>query len=288
MATRLYLGFGTKGAAPYTPATYKGAWDDTGGAVTRLLSDIKDFRLSDPINDVQRAEATATSPYRVLMYRGVTFPMAAQTINGNVDVCIPIRSVSAAGDFHWYVHAYVTQGDSDSVRATLIDNYAEALGVNEWPGATTYKGLNAPVAVNVTVQAGDRLVFELGYIARNTVTTSYNGILYGGFNNAIGPMPDGTAGNTTLTYAPWIEISDTLESVEVKAAQLSVRTLSTGTPEANVARLAVLTLSANRVEDAFVAQMSVRTLSRRMGGGPNNKIFMGDAVGSGFAAVWME
>lgn len=288
MATRLYLRSGaTSGAAPYTPATYKGTWDDTSAAVTRGLADIKDFRESDAPINVYKANPTSLN-WRVLLYRGVTYPLAAQTINGNIDVCLAVDVNNAAADMHWYIHAYVTQGDSDSVRATLMDNYSEAAGVNEWPATETCKALNAPVAVNVTVEDGDRLVFELGYIARNA--TTYTGYLGHGFKGTVDQvLPDASVGVTAwTTVAGYIEISDTFEPVGVEIAHLSARTLSAGTPEGQIALLTLRTLSPNVEAEGHIALLTIRTLSRMIRGGSSTKVFMGESVGSGPCAIWME
>jgi hypothetical protein len=86
---------------------------------------------------------------------------------------------------NWHVHAYVTVGDTDTLRGTLVNNYTELLGTNEWP--TTATGVSPTAAVVLTpvaIVANDRIVIEVGYDARNTSTTSYTGTLWYGGTNA--------------------------------------------------------------------------------------------------------
>ena len=92
-------------------------------------------RRSGPDADsLARAEANTAAEYDVLLYRGVSGPLAAQTISGTVDVLLGVGNRAPTNaDLHYHLHVYVTQGDSDTPRGTLLTDYREAAGVNEWP-----------------------------------------------------------------------------------------------------------------------------------------------------------
>jgi hypothetical protein len=205
MATRFYL---HNDAAPYTPATLRGAWDQTAQAVTKRI-DASKLPVSTATN-VPAAETNVTAEWDVLLYRGVSGPLAAATIGtGTVDVMLPVIENTAAADFNYHLHIYVTQGDSDTPRGTLLSDYREAAGVNEWgtAAATCGRALNAAASLSsLAVSAGDRIVIEIGYAARNTVTTSYTGTLYYGVPAGKADLVAGGP-STNLGY---IEFSETL------------------------------------------------------------------------------
>lgn len=220
------------GAPAYTPATVRGAWDDTGGAVVRRGDPAKTG--GGAITSVSRAETNATTEYDVLLCRVVGPPMAAQTLSGTINVLLGVRESGVDANFHWHLHVYVTQGDSDVVRGTLVNNYREAAGVNEWP--TTATGIdfddsgsppNEVALSSLAVSAGDRLVVEIGYTARNTVTTSYTGYLNYGTESGGLPAPDLAHGGTDVTTkAGRIVFSNAITDTEPgnRIAQLQVAT----------------------------------------------------------------
>jgi hypothetical protein len=201
--TKLYL---TNRTAPYTPATIRGAWDDTAGAVTKALDPCKTLD-GGAIASVARAETNTNDEYDVLLYRGVSGPLAAQEIDVNVDVVIGVGENNAAANDHWHVHIYTTQGDSDTVRQTGVDNYRESAGTNEWPTTEAGLALNAAQSCHIHTSDGDRLVVEIGYAARNTSATSYTGTLwYGTVKNSI-VAADLTAAGDETTLAGYISFS---------------------------------------------------------------------------------
>lgn len=193
--TKLYF---TTATAPYTPATIRGAWDDTAGAVTKALSPIK--LDGGVITTVARAETNAAANYDVLLYRGISGPLAAQTINCNFDVVLGVNESAADADFAWHIHVYVTQGDSDTPRGTLINNYVETTA-NEWATTNTGQALAAAQATgSLAVSAGDRIVVEIGYVALNATATSKTGTLRYGTEVIQGIQAgDLTAGSTSVT-----------------------------------------------------------------------------------------
>jgi hypothetical protein len=224
---KLYL---TARTAPYTPATIRGAWDDTAGAVTKALDPCK-TPDGGTIASVARAEANANDEYDVLLYRGVSGPLGTQEITVNVNVVIGVGESSASANDHWHVHIYTTQGDSDTVRQTGVDNYREAAGTNEWPTTAAGLALNAAQSCHIHTTDGDRLVVEIGYAARNTVTTSYTGTLWYGIvkNSVIAADLTEAGDETSLAGFISFDASVAEGTIVARASQGPVETLLTET-----------------------------------------------------------
>ena len=178
MATRLYL---TNDSAPYSPATLRGAWDATGAAVTKLIDPAKEAG-SDQGARVTGTESSTTNNYDILLYRGVSPPLAAQTISGTLNVCTGVSESGLGANAYYHVHAYVTQGDSDTPRGTILTDFIDG---TEWPadGSTTANAYELDAAQSLSslaVSAGDRLVVEIGVQMQNVAGTSVSGYLYYG------------------------------------------------------------------------------------------------------------
>ncbi len=132
--------------------------------------------------------------------------MAAQTLSGTINVTIAVFEQVVGALFNWHVHIYATQGNSDTPRGAILTDYIEGAGVNVWSHTSTpFTQLNtAQNLAGLTLVDGDRIVIELGYTKRNTVTTSFFGQIYYGTcdpNLHTPQATDGTAGNTNATLA---------------------------------------------------------------------------------------
>lgn len=212
MATKFYL---NSFPSPYSPAPpYKGSWDDTGSAPSRQLA--IDKLDSNIITSVTAPETTATVDWDVMLFRGISGPVAAQTISGTLDVMLGVNENLVAADLVYHVHVWVTQGDSNTVRGTLLADYVETTA-NEWAAVATNNGqalASAQTVTNVVCSAGDRIVLEVGYRAKNTLTTNFTGALrYGG-----GPeTSDLTAGGNSSTLAGFITFGTTVTLAPVAA-----------------------------------------------------------------------
>lgn len=242
MPTKFYL---HNAAAPYTPATIRGAWDQTAGAVTKALDTQREGGGANAI--IQIAETSATNPFRVLLGRWISGPLGAQTLSGTVDVLLGISESLSAADMNWYLHIYVTQGNSDTPRGTILGDFSEGLGVNEWPTATTFKGLNAAAALSsLAINAGDRIVCEIGYVSREASATSRTGALrYGTLNAAtLAVQADGAVAGTDVTLkSGFITFSGTIteDTVSVRLSQAVVDVLA-GAPASADVRLSQMVI----------------------------------------------
>lgn len=214
MACRLYL---QNASAPYTPATIRGAWDKTAGAITAKLGQNKSG-ASTTIGD---NETNANNNFDVLLARFISDPLPAGiTIAGTVQWMMGVLENHAAANDYFHVHIYITTGDSDTPRGTLL---TDSIGATEWPTTPAIaQGEGAKTLTSVSASAGDRIVAEIGYQAQNTVTTSRIGTInYGGTG------ADLTAGDSTVTtQVGWFEFShdifgtDRQHKVKPKTASL--------------------------------------------------------------------
>lgn len=217
MATKLYI---HDTVAPgYTPATIRGAWDATAGAVVRALVGALNGAT---IASIAIAEASATNNWDVLLLRGISRPLSGdQTISGTLTLILGVKEANIAANDVYHVHAYVTQGDSDTPRGTLL---ADSIGASEWP--TTAAGLTTGALALDAVNAlsGDRIVVEIGYQAQNTSTTSYAGTLYYGNPYDASDLTDAdtdvTAKAGTFTFSDDLAFTEEGRQVAAVAIEL--------------------------------------------------------------------
>jgi hypothetical protein len=209
--TKIYL---TTGAAGYTPATLRGAWDDTSGVVSKALAFTKVG--GGDITSVSKAETSLNTEFDVLLYRGVSGPLAARTISGTFDVMLGTTQTTTSDDMSYHVHVYVTQGDSDTPRGTILGNHRDT-DANEWtsdssPGPTqSGRGLEGPPSLtSLAISNADRLVIELGYVARNGSAIARTGKLYYGTSVSGTPASDLANAGDGTTLAGFLLFSGTI------------------------------------------------------------------------------
>lgn len=200
MATRWYFG---NTAAPYTPATVKGGFEKTAGAVTGLLAG----RPAGTATTIAQAVGATTNPTDVLWGRWVSAPaVAGGTISGNVAWIIGRVENNAALNANAYAHIWVTVGDSDTVRGTLLANYA---GATEFTTTATGNGTSGLPVTSVAIQAGDRVVIEMGYRALGSGSTAYTATMNYGGTGLTDLVAGGTGGTNGPTVRPgWLEFTN--------------------------------------------------------------------------------
>lgn len=200
MATRLYI---DPTAIPYTPATIRGAWDATGSPSTGKLT----LAPTGSNTAITKSEVVSTNNYDILFGRWVSDGLlSAKTIAGTIAFAIRCQEANADANAFIHLHIYVTQGDSDTPRGTLLSDY---IGANEF--STTNGGISASgiSLSSVAAQAGDRIVIEIGAQLQNTHTTARNILIsYGGTATT-----DLAGTNTTAARPKWIEFSENLPFV---------------------------------------------------------------------------
>lgn len=200
MATRLYL---TTTAIPYNPSTLRGSWDATASPSTGKLEAVP----AGANTTITKTETSSTNNYDILFGKWVSDALLeAVTIAGTLNLCLRVSEGNADANAFYHLHIFVTQGDTDNVRGTLLSDY---IGSGEFPTTAQGLAITGISLSSVNAQAGDRIVIEVGAQLQNTHTTSRNIVIaYGGTNTV-----DLTNANTTTGRPKWIEFSTELPIV---------------------------------------------------------------------------
>lgn len=203
MATRFYL---ANDPAPYSPATKRGAWDSAVSSVDRFLG----RRRRGIGSQAQVGESSTTLNFDVLNVRYVSDPIKAVTIAGTLEVTIPWRENDANANDVMHIHVYVTAGDSDTVRGTLLTDYIDTTEFLVHATNFDVVHISGISLSSVAASDGDRIVALVGYQAQNSVNTAFNAsVKYGGL---VSDQGTGDTGITqSATSCPWIEFSDTID-----------------------------------------------------------------------------
>lgn len=195
MALRLYL---TASAAPYTPTTIRGTWDNAGATGASHLGP----RPAGTAATAAIAVGSITANWDVVLRRFVSDPVVtAGTISGTAAWILGVLESNAAANAFVHLHLYVTVGDSDTVRGTLLSDYVDT--GTEWTSTGTGRGVGAQAVTSVAVQTGDRIVAVVGYRASADTTGRTATLHYGNAGAA-----DLAQGGTGVTTAPgYVELS---------------------------------------------------------------------------------
>lgn len=194
MATKLYLGSNNAGAVPFPPSV-RGAWDQQEGFISRRITPDGDRYGSGAGGSLQVVETSTTNDWDVLMYQGISAPLASsQTISGTLNLMLAARESSPGANIRTHLFVWVMAEDGSN-RGTLLADYVEAL-TNEWPGTvfTGHELASAQALSSVVGLTGDRVVVEVGYCAGNTFGTSQYGELWVGGDSLSPDAVDGVVG----------------------------------------------------------------------------------------------
>lgn len=199
MATRFYL---SNVASGYTPATWKGAWDETTKGITRKLS----LTRAGNFTNYTAVENSITNLFDEAVIRFVSDPLTGVTVSGSDTlqwIMGVVENASSANNF-FHVHAWVTTGNSDTVRGTLLTDNIGATEFQDITVGSKAQGEGAKTLTSVTITTGDRIVIEMGYQAQNTSNGDRDATMYFGGTTA----SDLVANDTTLTSkVAWAEFS---------------------------------------------------------------------------------
>jgi hypothetical protein len=251
----------------YTPTTIRGAWEKTTGHAICGMG-AKDLSgLGGPLS-IGSAETVSSADYDVLLLRCVSAPLAADhNFSGTLNLMMGVQESNAAADMAYYLHVFVTQGDTDNLRGTLLANYADP-DTNEWGTTALGKALSAAATLTaVAALTGDRIVVEIGYRSRNTVTTSRTGtIWYGGSGS------DLTSGGAADGGVGYFDFSDTFTLVDnpvLRVSQVAVEALRRPTEaRLQVSQLAIETVRRATSGNLRLTQLAVEVV-RRNGSPPS-------------------
>ncbi len=193
MPTRFYL---NAAAAGYTPATKRGTWTTSSATLAQALGP----RPAGATTTAGVAVGSTTANRDILVGRWISgAAVAAGTISGTLSWVIGVLESNANLNAFFKLHVFVTVGDSDTVRGTLLSNN---VGATEWPTTYTGRTEGAKTVTNVAISAGDRIVVEVGYRASSSNTTYTGTVRYGGTSTT-----DLQSGGTSTADPPWVELS---------------------------------------------------------------------------------
>ncbi len=270
--TKLYL---SRGAAGFAPATIRGAWSRTSDSVTRAMHTAQDAAMLGSSIANTASEASSTSGYTSLILRAVSSPLSANhTFGGTLNLMLAVGENSSNANLAYYLNVFVTQGDSDVARGTLLADYAES---TEWPTTPVGRALAAAQSVSsVAALAGDRIVAEIGFTALNTSNLTYTGTLYTGGNGS-----DLAASGAASSGVGFLDFSDTftvLNNPTVRAGQLPYEVIRKPLPNAQLSQLGLEVVRRASSPNLRAGQAAIEVLRRNgsvpVTGAQNNMVFV--------------
>jgi chitosanase len=128
----------------------------------------------------------------------------AGTLSGTVEWIMGALESSTNANMFWHVHIWVSKGNSDAVRGTVL---TDSIGATEWPTTATARGEGAKSLTSVDCEIGDRVVVEIGYRAQNTSTSPFTGTVNYG-NSGTTDLASGNTGANLTGRPGWVEFSD--------------------------------------------------------------------------------
>lgn len=197
MSTTLFL---RNEAAEYIPATFKGTWTQTAGTIDHRIHQRKAG------TSVQQTitKSNAVTGQKISYYRGVSDPVRTQTISGTLNLLQFVSEGAGSLDARFRIHMWVSEGDTDTARGTLLANWEGTLPGAEWPTTAAAKDTGAITLSNVNSQDGDRIIIEIGVAADSTATGALLTSRYGG--TGITLIAGGTSSDVpTLIFSDDIE-----------------------------------------------------------------------------------
>lgn len=182
MTTRLYLqGSGTPAATP----AFSAGWNSAASAAVRpMRTALTVGSGTTNSTDTSLTETSATAGYNRAKRQHISDEVlpTAMTVGGSgntLTVVLAGLESNAAADAYLQVRAKIVSSDGSTVRGMLYDGQTATVvsATSTDPNyefGTSLATRVLTVATNaVSALAGDRIVVELGYVACNTVTTSY-------------------------------------------------------------------------------------------------------------------
>lgn len=236
MATRFYLPRILTAPATVTPHAL---WDQADAVTVRGTSVTPQNTSAGSAAIVNR---TTTPPTDVLMAQYVsleTLPQA-KTISGTFSAAVLARGATAAARQSLQITIRVVSGDGTTVRGTLYGGY---LGTDATPSgifstATVSRMYPVTALTPVAAQAGDRIVFELGYHSDSAASATDTGGATFRLGDALADVDATAANQGTAGFKGWLEFSDNLLTVSpngpiaATAPKFSASLAGTSTPPA--------------------------------------------------------
>lgn len=212
-------------AAPYTPTTKRGAWDDPSSAYIMGLG----AKAGAAGGNIGKAFTSTAANYDTLVSRFVSSPLAANSFfTGPIEGVVGIAETNTAIPAYLHLHVFALVGQTNTLRGTLWNDYidpdeaAAALAT----GGESFSG----TVTDLLAYAGDTIVVELGARGRDTAI-SYIAYTSCGSTDAT----DLTDGASASTYPGWIRLAYTVVvAPTVTTTAITAITSTTATSGGNV------------------------------------------------------
>lgn len=213
MATRFYFNTGQAADLSLTrPLPSGGVFDSNVGSLptTRRVSTTSRGTANNAADPYGTAKTigNGTNPNDVLYFQGLSGPLAAQTISGNVTGVVCIREGNTSDNLFTQLAIFVVDA-AGAYKATLFGggNTGGTEANNPSANSRNLPRNGSTALSSYTCADGDRLVVEVGLRTESTRTTAV-GYMYIG--DPGGDLPTGDGSSNNLTISPWIELSGTL------------------------------------------------------------------------------
>lgn len=199
MTTKLYL---TNANPPAGVSAYTvGGWSATTGVAVRGLYD----EPSGSSTTASASETSSSSSWSNLLGHFTSEPFLSDgTFEGDFTLVMGVRESSTSANFYGRIKVVIASNDGTSLR--LAYDSGEGSVGSEWPttaAARTFTGTVNPISVS----AGERILLEVGYNARNTSTSTFTGYInYGGTSST--DLVSGNTGSSLTSRPGWIEFTD--------------------------------------------------------------------------------
>jgi hypothetical protein len=227
-ALTLYL---QNAAAPYTPDTKRGAWDDATATFIKGLG-----AKSGVSANTSAAVGTTNADFDYLLARYVSAPLGASAIfTGTIDGVLGLFETDAAVNARLHLHVFVLAGSTDTLRGTLWADYVDADEAST-TAVTSGEGFSGTM-LDVVASAGDTIVVEVG--ARCNATTT-SGTVYTHLGST--DATDLADGGDPQTYPGWIRLACTDGSLGAGALSTAAVTV-TGTGSVTITGSGAITVS---------------------------------------------
>jgi len=203
VSTRIY--FPSNIVAPCSPA-YDAEWNISNNTQRKICLPAKQGAAF--LNVGNWGWAASPLPQDSIAFQFISPGLKAQTITGTVKGQFRVAEYAAADDCCRAVVIKVVSNDGSTVRGILLSHFPASL-VSEWSVRETYTNRAIPpltTLTDVTCQAGDRLVIELG---GRFFAASYRNAAYRIGDASATDLPEDET--TTSDYNPWMEFSHDIQ-----------------------------------------------------------------------------
>jgi hypothetical protein len=189
-------------AAPVTPATIRGAWDYSTADHAHGLAE----KAGGAGVYASGTVGSTTANFDQFLVRHVSDPLSEVVdFSGTVQGVIGIWESDAGLNAQLHLHIFVLQGQTDSLRGTLLTDHidAEEAATTDTASGEAFSG----TMTNLRAFAGDTIVVEVG-VRCNAASTGYTARSYHGSTDATDLADDGNA----TTRPGWISFAYTAGS----------------------------------------------------------------------------